>query len=125
LRSTLLLILASIIAVQSHSQYYLRGVVKDENGQAVYNAKIFLASKGTVPFYTGNSGAFGIPIAKPTDSISIVAEGFETLKTLADARKYNTYTVKFLAANATVAKHKLSTMLPENADDISEIYNHQ
>jgi Ca-activated chloride channel homolog len=111
--------------MQSHSQYYLRGVVKDENGQAVYNAKIFLASKGTVPFYTGSSGAFGIPIAKPTDSITIAAEGFEVLKTLADAKKYDTYTLKFLAANATLAKHKLSTMLPENADDISEIYNHQ
>lgn len=124
MRSALLLIFASIIAVQSRSQYYLRGVVKDENGQAIYNAKIFLASKGTVPFYTGNSGAFGIPISKPTDSITIIAEGFEKLKTLADARKYSTYTLKFLAANAMVAKHKLASMLPENSDEISETYNH-
>lgn len=124
MRSTLLLIFASIIAVQSHSQYYLRGVVKDENGQAIYNAKIFLDSKGSVPYNTGNSGAFGIPISRPTDSITIVAEGFDKLKTLGDARKFSTYTLKFLAANAIVAKHKLSSMLPENADDITETYNH-
>lgn len=124
MRSTLLLIIASIIAVQSHAQYYLRGVVKDENGQPVYNAKIFLDSKGSVPFNTGNSGAFGIPISKPTDSITIVAEGFEKLKALGDARKFGAYTLKFLAANAMVAKHKLSSMLPENADDITEAYTH-
>lgn len=124
MRSTLLLIFASIIAVQTHSQYYLRGVVKDENGQAIYNAKIFLSSKGTVPFYTGSSGGFGIPISRPTDSMTIVAEGFEILKTLADAKKYTTYTLKFPAANAKIAKHKLSTMLPENTEDISETYMH-
>ena len=87
---------ACIITIQGHSQYYLRGTVTDESGKAIYNAKIFLSTKGTVPFYTGTTGSFGIPISKPTDSIMFMADGFETLKTLADARKYSTYTLKYV-----------------------------
>ena len=54
---------ACIITIQGHSQYYLRGTVTDESGKAIYNAKIFLSTKGTVPFYTGTTGSFGIPIS--------------------------------------------------------------
>ncbi|QEC67759.1 DUF3520 domain-containing protein [Panacibacter ginsenosidivorans] len=111
--------------MQSHSQYYLRGEVKDENGQGIYNAKIFLSSKGTIPFYTGSSGAFGIPLSTPTDSIIFMADGYETIKTLTDARKYNTYTLKFASANALVAKHKLYSLVPQNADDVTETYYNQ
>jgi len=115
---------ACIITIQGHSQYYLRGTVTDESGKAIYNAKIFLSTKGTVPFYTGTTGSFGIPISKPTDSIMFIADGFETLKTLADARKYSTYTLKYVSANALANSHKLSSLLPEDADDISSTYNH-
>lgn len=111
--------------MQSYSQYYLRGNVKDENGQGIYNAKIFLSSKGTVPFYTGSSGAFGIPLSTPTDSIIFIADGYETIKTLTDARKYNVYTLKFASANAMVAKHKLYSLVPQNGDEITETYYHQ
>jgi len=118
------LIFTCIITIQARSQYYLRGTVEDENGKAIYNAKIFLSTKGTVPFYTGSSGAFGIPISHPTDSIILMADGFETLKTLADARKYTTYTLKFLSANASSSAHKLSSLLPEDPNDISQTYSH-
>lgn len=112
-----------MIAFKGHSQYYLRGALNDENGRPIYNAKIFLSSKGTVPFSTGSSGAFGIPLAAAADSITFIADGFETLRTLADARKYNTYTLKFVSANAQLAKHKLYSLLPGHTDDMAESYN--
>lgn len=115
---------ACIVSIQGHSQYYLRGMLKDESGNAIYNARIYLSSKGTVPFYTGSSGAFGIPISNPTDSVVFMADGFETLKTLADARKFTTYTLKYQSANALSASHKLSSLLPQDEDDISNSYNH-
>lgn len=99
-------------------------MLKDETGKAIYNARIYLSSKGTVPFYTGSSGAFGIPIPSPTDSVVFMADGFETLKTVADSRKFTTYTLKFQSANALSASHKLSSLLPEDEDDISDSYNH-
>ena len=125
MRVGLLFIIACLFANPGHSQYYLRGIVKDENGQPVYHAKIFLSSKGTVPFYTGSSGAFGIPLSKPTDSVTFMADGFETFKTLADARKYTEYTIKFSSANSQLARHKLYSLLPAYSEDFSGNYNQQ
>ena len=100
-------------------------MVKDENGQSVYNAKIFLSSKGTVPFYSGSSGAFGIPLSKPTDSVVFMADGYETLRTIADARKYMAYTLKFSSANSQLAKQKLYSLLPANGEEFATTYSQQ
>ncbi|CAN5140388.1 hypothetical protein BH11BAC6_BH11BAC6_17030 [soil metagenome] len=120
----ILFVLACFLAVSARSQYYLRGIVKDERGTPLYNAKIFLSSKGTIPFYTGSSGAFGIPLSASTDSITVIAEGFETLRTVADAKKYNEYILKIASAIKMVSTRKLSSLLPENPEDISDTYNH-
>lgn len=121
----MILIIACLFANPGRSQYYLRGTVKDENGQPVYHAKIFLSTKGTVPFYSGATGAFGIPISRPTDSITFMADGYETLKALADARKYTEFTLKFSSANSQLAKHKLYSLLPTYSEDFTGNYNQQ
>jgi len=110
--------------MQGYSQYYLRGVVKDENGRSIYNAKIYLYSKGSVPFYTGASGAFGIPISKITDSIMLNADGYESLKAIADSRKYEVFTLKQASSNSSAGKRKLSSMVPETIDQSQYYYYH-
>src|SRR6478672_7763555 len=100
LKPRLLFILTYLFIQQVQSQYYLRGTVYDENGKGIYNAKIFLSSKGTAPFYTGSTGAFGIPISVVIDTIILKADGYETIKDVADARKFQTFTMKFVSGSA-------------------------
>jgi Ca-activated chloride channel homolog len=108
---------------QVQSQYYLRGAVYDENGQGIYNVKILLFSKGTMPFYTGSSGAFGIPLPVVKDTIILQADGYETTKDIADTRKFQVFTMKLVSRSAMVSKHKLlSLMLGSKEENSSDYY---
>lgn len=83
----------------------MKGVVHDNNGTGLYNARIYLKSKKNILFTTGSSGAFGIPAPISTDSITIVAEGFDTLYTVAQSVNYNVYTLKVQVAGASRSKN--------------------
>jgi len=47
-------------------------------------------------YYSGNSGGFGIPIPRSTDSITISADGFQTYCAKLDASKFQYITLKML-----------------------------
>src|SRR6478672_2384212 len=98
----------------SHAQYYLKGELKDEKGVGLQGARITLFSKGNYPFYTGNSGAFGIPSNLKVDTITFYLAGFDTLKTAVNTTQYNYFTLK--AANrkstATLQLTSLTKNLP-------------
>jgi Ca-activated chloride channel family protein len=70
------------------SQYYLRGEIKDERGRLLEGVRINLASRGSFPFYSGNGGTFGIPLSATTDTITLTLDGYETLKRIVDAKKF-------------------------------------
>ncbi len=122
MKPRLLFILACFFLIQAHSQYYLRGAVYDENGKGIFNVKIFLSSKGTILFYTGSSGAFGIPLSVVKDTIILQAEGYETIKDIADTRKYQTFTMKLVSASSRVTKHKLLSLIPRSKDESVNTY---
>lgn len=122
MKLALIIIFVCSLALHAHSQYYLRGSVYDENGKGIYNVKIILKSKGTIPFYTGASGAFGIPASITTDSITLQADGYETLKTIIKAGSYQSFTMKFTGGAAVVTKHKLVSVIHKNKEDISAAY---
>ena len=96
MRPALLLFTLFFISLNCRSQFYLRGTVNDEAGKGIYNVKITLASKGSMPFYSGTSGAFGIPVSVVTDSITITADGYESLHAFADTRKFQVLVLKNL-----------------------------
>ncbi len=75
-----LLILIFFFTVLSvKSQYYLKGIVKDEKNQPVLHANILLYSQKKM-FYSGSSsGEFGIPTNLQYDSLIISADNFETI----------------------------------------------
>lgn len=87
------------------SQYYIKGVVQNDKGSGLYNVRLFLKSKKNTLFTTGSTGAFGIPAPIATDSITIVAEGFDTLYTTALSTGYNTYTLKVQVAGNSRSKN--------------------
>jgi Ca-activated chloride channel family protein len=77
----------------SYAQYYLRGEIKDENNTPLSNVKMVLHSSGYI-YYSGNEGAFGIPIPRSKDSLTITADGFQPFCSKLDAASYQYITLK-------------------------------
>ncbi len=70
----------------AHSQYYLRGNVRDEKNNVLQYAKIYLhSSKAT--YSSGTDGSFGIPTKFLYDTITISLNGYDaqTLKVKTDS----------------------------------------
>lgn len=109
----ILLFCACILNVSS--QYYLRGTVHDESGRGLYNVRINLFSKGTLPYYTGTTGAFGIPTNLAVDTITLQAEGYETLKCPVQSAQFQSLTLKMLTVIANQKKHRLASLTKDRA----------
>ena len=63
-------------AVAAHSQFYLRGSIRDDKNDPLQNAKIRLHSSGLQSF-SAIDGSFGILTPKLYDSITVYMDGFE------------------------------------------------
>lgn len=110
MKKVVCLLLLCIAFGPTYSQYYLRGEIKDDKGHAIEGARILLASKGSFPFASGNSGTFGIPVSVLIDTISIHMDGYESiLKRAVDSRKFQSYILKMLPSTAQLYKRKLSS----------------
>lgn len=57
------------------TQYYLRGQVKDEVGNLLQNASVYLHSTGYY-YYSTSEGTFTIPTDKKKDSITVCLDGY-------------------------------------------------
>jgi len=82
----------------------LRGEVKDEKGKMLSNVKIYLHSKGTLPFSSGNSGSFGIPTHLPIDTITLIKEGYEKLRLAVNSKQPQTFVMKLSQTNSSLQK---------------------
>lgn len=113
------------------SQYYLRGEIKNERGSLLEGVLIHLGSRGNFPYYSGNSGAFGIPSGKIIDTIILQLDGYETLKKAIDTRKMQSLVMRMLPATSMQFKNKLSSvtknLTPSHLDfmDRGESYSSQ
>jgi Ca-activated chloride channel family protein len=87
MKPAVLLILGSLFFTTSRGQFYLRGEVKDENNSLLPDVRILLHSSGYL-YHSGSSGAFGIPIPASADTLTLSAEGFQTLVVAVDATQY-------------------------------------
>ena len=97
-----MLLLSSLLFYSSRAQYYLRGEIRDENNGLVSNVKIRLHSSGYL-YYSGNTGAFGIPIPQTTDTLTLVADGYEDQTAAVDAAQYQTIRLKPIFRSAATA----------------------
>lgn len=105
-----LLLACLLLSFPAFPQYYLRGEVKNGEGQGLAAAKITLFSKGNYPFYTGNSGAFGIPVSVKTDTVTFVLEGYDTLKTPVATTEYGHFILKMSGRKAAATTLHLSSL---------------
>jgi Ca-activated chloride channel homolog len=90
-------------------QFYVRGEVKDESGNALQNVNILQHKTGYV-FRSGNTGNFGILSQQQTDTFSFSLEGYTTQRVFVNADKYQSVKLVRLAAGMSNTKRgKLSS----------------
>ncbi|MCK9404300.1 MAG: VWA domain-containing protein [Chitinophagaceae bacterium] len=97
------------ISYSASSQYYLRGEIKDNRGHVLEGVKINLSSLGSLPYYSGRGGAFGISVSHSTDTIFLQLDGFETIRLKVDTRKFQQLVMKMLPSTARLYTDKLAS----------------
>lgn len=102
-------LLLCFLTLTARSQYYLRGEIRDDRGRLLEGVKINLSSKGAFPYYSGNSGTFGISTSLAKDTISLSLDGYETIRLLVDAQKFQLLILKMLPSTAHLYTGKLSS----------------
>jgi Ca-activated chloride channel homolog len=94
-----------------YSQYYLRGEVKDESGNALQNVTIVNNRTGYV-YKSGTQGAFGILTNQQVDTFKFSYDGYRTEQIVANADNYLYVKLKLLPASVTNARRdKLSSLI--------------
>lgn len=89
------------------SQYYLRGEIRNEKGNEISNVKSYLFSRGYIGFL---SSSFGIPSRLAVDTLTLIAEGYETLKIPVQTSQFQKIVMKMQAATAKLAQQHLSSV---------------
>lgn len=104
----ILFVLSAVFSVYGQ-QFYMRGEIKDESGNALQNVNILLHSTGYV-YHSGTSGAFGILTNKQSDSITFSMDGYQRVTIRANADNYINIKLKMLPANVSALRRdKLSS----------------
>lgn len=100
-----------LCCLSASAQYYLRGEVRNEHGILLDGVKLRLASTPLQLYYSGSSGAFGIPSNKLVDSLILQLDGYENLTILADTRKFQFLQLKTLPGTIKLYKNNRSSVI--------------
>jgi Ca-activated chloride channel homolog len=91
-------------------QFYFRGEVKDESGNALQNVTIVNVRTGYV-YKSGSQGSFGIITTNQVDTFDISLDGYRTERLVANADNYLNVKLKILpAATTATRRNKLSSL---------------
>ncbi len=91
------------------SQSYMTGHVRDEAGNALQSANIYVHSSGA-NFYTGSDGSFGIITSSKTDTLTITLEGFQKQKLIVDGNTLLEVKMKKNLSSKSSGSYKLSSL---------------
>ena len=108
---TFLLISSSVCA----QQFYVRGVVKDETGNALQNVTILQHKTGYL-FKSGAEGTFGIATNQQIDTFSFSLDGYQKEKMIVNADKYVNAKLKKLSLAVTNARRDKLSSLTKNLE---------
>ncbi|MDN3654598.1 von Willebrand factor type A domain-containing protein [Ferruginibacter paludis] len=103
----------------ANAQYYLRGEIKNEKSELLQNVKILLHSDKNV-YYSGTSGGFGISCHSAYDSLTLIADGYETKSFGVKTDAFQQLILKSLSANVTKNRPKLISVTKDQ--DFSSTY---
>lgn len=109
--------LCLLICSPVFSQYYLRGEVKDESGNALQNVAIVNIRTGYV-YKSGTEGSFGILTNQKIDTFSFSSEGYMAERLIVNADNYLNVKLKLLPVSVTNARrYKLSSLIKNMQKD--------
>ena len=91
------------------SQYYLRGQIKDEAGNTLQNAAIYLHSSGYY-YYSTTEGTFTILNDKRVDTITISLDGYLKQKLAVDANSFTEVKLRKTAFAKNTSVNKLVSL---------------
>ena len=104
MRSACCIIICLILTSFARSQqYYLRGEVKDESGNALQNVTILHQRTGYI-YKSGSVGTFGINIDHRVDTFSFSLDGYRQEKVIANADSYLSVQLKLASSNRSSAR---------------------
>lgn len=100
-------------------QYYLRGEVKDESGNALQNVTILHVRTGYV-YKTGSYGTFGIVNTQQADTLVFSLSGYQKEKLLADADQFLYVKMKLLPVLPATAQRNKLTSFTKNLERVEQ-----
>lgn len=100
---------ALLIVQQTFAQYYIRGEVRDEQGNPLQNAKIFMPESNSL-YSSGVSGGFGIPTRQATDSMVFSLDGYFSQNLRINASEYQHIILKIIPIGYQLNKNKLVSL---------------
>jgi Ca-activated chloride channel family protein len=106
----LVAIFAAVFFVQqTFAQYYIRGEVRDEKGNALQNVKIYMPETNSL-YSSGVTGGFGIPTRNKTDSLIFSLDGYVTLNLRIKTSDYQNIVLKVIPIGSQANKQKLVSL---------------
>jgi Ca-activated chloride channel family protein len=101
-----ILFLSPLLAL---SQFYLRGQVRDEAGNILQNAAVYLHSSGYY-YYTTTEGTFAILQNKKTDTVTVSLEGYLKQTLVVDAATFAEVKLKKSSYAKSTSFNKLASI---------------
>jgi Ca-activated chloride channel family protein len=90
-------------------QYYIKGQVQDEAGNALQNVSIVLQSSGYI-YYSGTEGMFGIVSPKKIDTLIVSLDGYHKRMVTANADNFAYIQLKKAPSSIRKTGYRLSSL---------------
>ncbi len=100
---------AIIFVQQTFAQNYIRGEVRDENGDALQNVKIYMPETNSL-YSSGVTGGFGIPTPHATDSLIFSLDGYVSQNIRIKTSEYQHIVLKIIPLGSKASKQKLISL---------------
>lgn len=100
-----------LFTTNGSAQYYLRGEIKDNRGKKLEGVSIHLLSKGSITFWSGKDGDFGIPLNKIADSIFLTLPGYEPAKLRVNAGSFQRILLNMLPSTVKLYQKNLASVI--------------
>jgi len=111
LKSACCILLCLVLGFPAFSQYYLRGEVKDESGNALQNVTILNVRTGYV-YKSGTTGSFGILNNQQLDTFNFTLDGYKAERLIGNADNYLNVKLKLLPVSLSDSRRfKLSSLI--------------
>ncbi len=104
-----------LFAANADAQFYFRGEVKDPKANGIAHVRIHVHSTNSF-YYSGTTGAFGIPSSKQTDSVTFFLNGYEEKTFVLNSNEFNSIILRMTSVKSG-QKRKLLSITKDKVTD--------